>query len=69
MGHFERQRRDYNGIPAMQVVVETSGYLKREKLLFTANERAEVVIMVAKNPLIGDLIALSGAGNGDGGFL
>ena len=46
----------------MQTVVETPGYLKTAKVLFTQTERDRIVDMVAANPECGEVI------QGTGGF-
>jgi hypothetical protein len=46
----------------MQTVVETPGYLKAAKVLFTQTERDRIVDMVAANPECGEVM------QGTGGF-
>jgi hypothetical protein len=46
----------------MQTVVETPGYLKAAESIFSADERAEIVDMVAASPECGEVIC------GAGGF-
>lgn len=41
-------------------VVETATYLARAKRLFTKEEREELIVMIAENPLCGDLMQGTG---------
>src|SRR5580658_3760329 len=44
----------------MQTVVETPGYLKAAESIFTTDERAEIVAMVAASPDCGEVIRGTG---------